>query len=352
MQQQFTEEQNEMTLKELLLSVKEYALVCLRSWKVIILFVLPFFFYQLYQRLTKPKYFGASLTFMVNDSRGSSIGGVLGQLRGLAGEDEDKMDKILELAKSRRTVSDALFIKAIVDGKEDYLANHLIRCQNFHAEWSGDPYLEGFLFTNNNIDSFSLQENRALYTVHRTMIGTGKVDPLFVTSSNKKTGIMAFSLFTNNGDLTLILIKQLFKSLSGFYVESTVRRERESYEVLVKKRESIEQTLRSNDVATAVHDDRNNSLLLQVDKVPAKRYTRNNAILSMLYGEVVKNAELAEFALKTATPYISAIDEPIPPLKGQTYGRVRDFANFIGIGFLLGCIFVCTRHFLRKVINE
>jgi hypothetical protein len=343
---------DDMTLKELILKLYEYFLECKRNWMIILLFAFPFIGYQLYQRLTKPMFYPASLTFMVNDSQGSSIGGVLGQLKGLTGEDEDKLDKILELAKSRRTLGHALMQKGKVNGKEDLFANHLMVVQGIDRDLKKDPLLANFVFTNTNVDSFSLLENRLLYMLHKILIGNEKVEPLFSTANNKKTGIMVFSLNTNNEELTIALIKQIYESLSNYYIESTVRKEKESYDILASKKDSIELLLNFNDYASAQHDDRSNSLLLQIDKVPAKRYNRNNALLSSLYGEIVKNTELAEFALKTATPFISVIDEPIPPIKPRIYGTSKNIAIYGFVGLIIGIFFVCLRYLFSSVMKE
>jgi uncharacterized protein involved in exopolysaccharide biosynthesis len=343
---------DEITLKELILKFREYFEECKKHWKLIFLFSIPFIAYQLYERFTKPATYGASLTFMVNDSQGSSIGGVLGQLTGLTGEDEDKLDKILALANSRRTIGNALFHTAEINGKPDYLANHLIREQGLHDKWRKDTMLSAFLFNSGNVDSFSLVENRAFYALHKVLIGTDVVDPIFTTSSNKKTGIMSFSLRTHSEELTLKLIKTIFNSLSDFYIESTVRKEKESYEILVAKKDSIERVLFRNDISSALHDDRNNSLLLQVDKVPAKRFSRNNNILTTIYAEVLKNTELAEFALKTATPFITSIDEPIPPIKPLSKGRIKDILIYCLSGMFLGVLFVIARKIYRTAMAE
>lgn len=338
----------EITLKELILKVKEYYFECKKNWKLILLFTVPFVGYQLYLRFTVPPYYPATLTFMVNDSKGSSVGGLLGQFRGLVGEDEDKLDKILELAKTRRTISAALFKKVIINKKEDYFANHLIQIENIHDIWTKDSTLANFSFSRPAIDSFTLQENRALRQVHQTLIGGNSTKPLFTTVSMKKTGIMTFMLQTQNEDFTIAFIKALYNSLSDFYIESTVRKEKETYDILCEKRDSLEKVLFINDMSTAKHEDQNNSLLLQTDKVPVKRYARNNQILTALYGEIIKNTEFAEFALKTATPFITSIDEPIPPLKPIKEGRLKNLIIYLLIGFALGCVFVIV----RKLIHD
>jgi hypothetical protein len=345
-------ERKEMSLKELILQVKGFVSACATNWKTILIFVLPFVGFQLWNRFSKPMYYPTRLTFMVNDAKGSSVGGMLGQLAGLGGNDVDKMDKILELAKSRRTMSHALLQLAVVDGVQDCFGNHLIKDQALDRSWEKDTILAGFRFTKSITDSFANKDNRAVYVLHKILIGDENIKPIFSTSVNKKTGIMVFNLKTNSEDLSIQFIKQVFKSLSGYYVESTVRKERESFEVLSAKKDSVERILFSNDMASALHDDRHNSLLFQADKVPAKRFSRNNTVLTGLYAELVKNTALAEFALKTATPFITAIDEPVSPIKPKRYGSLRDLLTYLFLGLLFGCIYVILRKVYQDIMQE
>jgi hypothetical protein len=344
--------EGEITLKQLIFTIREYFVEVLRNWKIVLLFVFPFLAYQCYLRFTKAPDYSALITFMVNDTKGSSISGMLGQFGGLIGTDDNKLDKILELGKSRRTLADAIFTKATIDGKEDYFANHLIRLHGLHKQWERDTMLRDFVFTKTNEAQFSIKENLALRNLHKLLIGSESTDPIFTTSANKKTGIMAFNLKTKSPELSISLLKQIFASLSNFYIESTIRKEKDSWQVLVDKRDSIARVLNYNDVSSARHDDQNNSLLFQVDKVPAKRYSRNNLVLTSLYGEIVKNTELAEFALKTATPYITAIDEPIPPIRPAFKGKLSDMIIYSILGAVVGIFYILARYIYRKAINS
>lgn len=343
-------EEDEITLKEVILKIKEFYFECRKNWLIVLLFTIPFIAYQLYLRFTSPAYFSGSLTFMVNDSKGSSMGGLLGTFKGLVGEDEDKLEKILELAKTRRTVGTALFKKGTINGKMDFFANHLINIEGIHDNWKKDTILAGFTFTRSTTDSFTTVENRALRDLHQLIIGNEFVKPLLLTSTSKTSGIMTFDLRTQNEQLTIQLLKTLFESLSSFYIESTIRKEQETFDLLSAKKDSIEGILYRNDIASAKHTDHSNNLLLQLDKVPAKRYNRNEQILTAMYAEVVKNTEFAEFALKTATPYITSIDEPIPPLTPIRKGKLKHLFLYTLIGAGLGSMFVISRKIYKDAM--
>ena len=342
---------DEVTLKELILKVKDYYGEIKRNWKIMAVFVTFGLLVQVYRVLTFKKYYNATVTFMVNDAKGPSMGGVLGQLGGLMGDKEEKLDKILELAKSRKMVGKALFQKGTINGKEDFYANHIIDIEQLQDRWAKDTILNGFSFKEGKIADFKNADNSALLEIYKQIVGgEGVKDPLYEASSNKKTGILTFSIKTRSEALALQLSEAFFRSLSEYYVESSTRKERETYAILKTKKDSIERILNNNDVVSAQRDDQSNSLVSSIDKVPAKRYSRNNVILTALYGEIVKNSEMADYALKSSTPFVTIIDEPIPPLKPTKMGWISSAIIGLIIGGFLGALFVIGRKIYREAL--
>ena len=342
---------DEVTLKELILKVKDYYGEIKRNWKIMAVFVTFGLLVQVYRVLTFKKYYNATVTFMVNDAKGPSMGGVLGQLGGLMGDKEEKLDKILELARSRKMVGKTLFQKGTINGKEDFYANHIIDIEQLQDRWAKDTILNGFSFKEGKIADFKNADNSALLGIYKQIVGgEGVKDPLYEASSNKKTGILTFSIKTRSEALALQLSEAFFRSLSEYYVESSTRKERETYAILKTKKDSIERILNNNDVVSAQRDDQSNSLVSSIDKVPAKRYSRNNVILTALYGEIVKNSEMADYALKSSTPFVTIIDEPIPPLKPTKMGWISSAIIGLIIGGFLGALFVIGRKIYREAL--
>ena len=347
-------EDDEVTLKELVLKAREHYQEIKRNWKIVAVFVAVGLLVQGYRVLTFKKYYNATVTFMVNDAKGPSMGGVLGQLGGLMGDKEEKLDKILELARSRKMIGKALFQKGTINGKEDFYANHLIDIEEINDWWieqNEDSILNGFVFKEDKIAKFTNVENSALQKVYKQIVGGENIkEPLYAASSNKKTGILTFSIKTRNEKLSLQLSEAFFQSLSQYYVESSTRKEQETYNILKTKKDSIERILNNNDVASAQREDQSNSLLYSMDKVPAKRYSRNNVILTALYGEIVKNSEMADYALKSSTPFVTIIDEPIPPLKPTKLKWIPSMLIGLLIGAFLGALFVIARKIYREAL--
>lgn len=347
---------DEITLRELILKIKEYWAEIWRNWLTIALITLPFVGYFGYPALNRPLTYTAQLTFMLNDDKGGNgIASMLGQFGSLLGGrgGDYQLGKILEIARSRRIISAALFEKYNLNGQEDFYANHIIRLQQLHDKWKADTTLNGFLFTQGDPTAFSRTENKALLALYGEMIGgVGVGRPMFGTGLDEDTGIMTLSLNSRDEMLAIELLNTLYKNISAFYIEKSIQRESETLEILTQKRDSIGRVLNSNDYAAAAFDEKSRGLLQETQKVPSTRYRRNTQILSLMYGEALKNAEFAEFALKSSTPFLSLIDVPIPPLKPEARGRVNTILTWLIIGLLLGSVYVITRKIVREAMAE
>ena len=348
--------EEEITLRELILSTRKYWTEIRRNWMIIVLIMLPFIGYFGYRAFIKPITYTAKLTFMLNDEQGGGgVASLLGQFGGLLGNtgSDYQLEKILEIAHSRRIITAALFEKYKWNDQEDFFANHVIRVQNLHKKWKKDTTLNGFLFTEGDFATFNRQENKALLALYGEMIGGEDIErPMFGTGLDDDTGIMTLSMYSRDEMLAIDLLNTLYQNISTFYIDKSVERERETLEILARKRDSIGQALNRNDVSSAGFQDQSYGLLQEINKVPGRRYLRNNQVLTIAYGEAIKNAELADFSLKSNTPFLSLIDVPIPPIKPDPRGRVRALIIGVLLGLTLGILFVIGRKAVKEAMAD
>lgn len=348
-------QEEELTLADIVAKIREYWAELRRTWRILALTCLPFLVWQGYMWYTSKPTYQTKLTFMVDDDSGTGGGllsGLLGGF-GLAGGG-DNNDKILELARSMRIIQQALFQKANINGQTDYLANHFIRLQNLHEEdWSKKPQnpsqasLKGFLFTRDSIEHFTRLEYSALKSLYGMLLGSEEYRPLFTARDNADSGVMTLSLTTRSEAMTIALLRAIFEQLSDFYINASTEKQQETYEIIRAKSDSLRRLLAGTEYRAAQFKEQNNLLLRPTDQVPTERLARDKAILSLMYGESVKNLELADFALRNKVPYIQAIDLPIPPLAGTPYGKKKALGLGLGLGLVLGSLFVIGRKMMR-----
>ena len=77
---------------------------------------------------------------------------------------------------------------------------------------------------------------------------------------------------------------------------------------------------------------------------------RDVKMLQVVYGEAIKNLEMADFALKNKTPFIQAIDLPVAPLKKVKKSKLKGLLTGLSIGILLGSVFVVGRKIIRNAM--
>ena len=353
------QQDEELTLRDLVFRLREYAAEIRRCWLTVALICLPFLIWQGYLAFTTPVKYSAALTFMVDDDAGGGAGlinSLLGDIGLGAGENNN--DKIIELAKSMRIVRQALFQKVAVGGQSDYLANHFIRIQKLHEEeWykkpksPGQPSLNGFLFTRDSFEQFSRLEYAAFKSIYGILLGDEKHTPLFSTRTNQDSGIMSFSLSTRSEEMTIALLRAIFDQLSAFYILSSTEKQQATFDIIQAKADSIRRLLTGTEYRAAQFREQNNLLLRPTDQLPTERMGREKGMYALMYGEALKNLELADFALRNKVPYIQPIDLPIPPLSAAPYGKKKALLLGLGLGLLLGGLFVVGRKVVREQMN-
>ncbi len=345
-------ENDEITLKELIEKIKKFSREIRRYWYISLVAAILFGAYMFYEAYKTPITYPATLTFMLNEDTGGGMGmlsGLLGSfgLGGGGGGGEQNLFKILELAKSRHIMQDVILSKATVDGKNDYLGNHLINQWKELNQWSSPKdttRLYDFQFTRDSIEKFSRLENAAVIASCAKL--TGK-NAIFSSANDKQTSIMTLSLTTNSEELSVVLLRTIFEKLSSYYIDKTVEKQQSTYTLLRNKTDSIHALLSGKESSKANFDDSNMGLAFAAPKLTGQRLERDVRMLQVMYGEAIKNLEMADFSLKNKTPFIQAIDLPVAPLKKEKKSKLIALITGIGIGVLLGSVFVVGRKIIR-----
>jgi G-rich domain on putative tyrosine kinase len=368
-------ENDEITLKELLLKLSEYGQEVRKNWFIIALICLAttgFFMYKAF--VNRPEYL-AKLTFMVNTDDSKSAGGaaasILGQFGLGGGDSKDNLDKILALSKTNTILEKALFRKVTVDGVTDCYANELIRDLLIHEKWEKDTSglkgflfsttdlakpnrkesLTGYLYSDDNTNKLTRVESNALKALIDKLVGNEGEVPLFNSNYDKKTGIMSLTLNTYSEDLSIKLLEEIYLQLSKFYIDKTVEKQKRSYELVSAKADSIESALNGVEYRQADFEDHNRMILFEKAKLPKLRLNRDRTVLNLMYNEAVKNQELAEFSLKNKIPYVQAIDTPFPPIKPTKESKAKALIIGLVSGFFLGVIFIIMRKIYRDALT-
>jgi len=353
--------EEEITLRDLILELKTFFLEFKKNWIWILLsgLIMAGIFY--YNYIKKPLTYNAQLTFMINGEEGgggSSIGGLLGAF-GLGGGSSSgsyNLEKLTELALSRKIVAMSLFEKITNQGKTDYVANHLIDQYEFHKNWSENDiaHLKGFYFENNNTDSFNRVENQVLKMVYRRIIGNPRagIEGIASVSYNDLSRIFRLSTNARSEEMSIELNKLLYKNLSQFYVEKSVENYQQTFDIMKSKVDSLDAKIKQKNYELLSFEDSNRNLSLR--KYQARKLSLQGEIskLAASYTEAFKSLEVTELALKNNTPVIVTIDEPIPPLMPSVKSKPKLLLTGAMLGGLFAMIFLTLRKIFRNIMRK
>ncbi|MGK0365264.1 MAG: hypothetical protein ACI85O_002330 [Saprospiraceae bacterium] len=344
---------DEITLKEVILTVQKFWGEILKNWKVVAVLAGIFGALFFLKAILSPVIYSTKMTFMINEygkSGGTGIGNVLSQF-GLGAETEEyNFKKILELSRSRRIIQTAIFKKTDVDGTEDFVVNHIIKLYDFHDKWKDNEQLKEFLFKNGDFDKFLVRENRVLKIIYKKVISPD--GGLFSAGYGMETGIISFSVNSINEDLSYLLVNQLYNSLSKFYTEKSVEKQLSTYNLIVGKRDSVRNELDTKQMRLLKFYDNSRSLLLSQHSAKKYALERDVQMLTQAYGEISKNAETAAFSLKNATPFFQEIDESIYPLSKEEPSILIAVILGAGLGLFLAITFIIGRMLIKKALEE
>lgn len=347
-------ENDEITLKELLLKTKEWYTFLLSKWKTIVLagsigalLGLGYSFYK------KPIY-TASLTYALEDGKAAGgLGGALGlassfglDLGGSSGGAFAGAN-LMELFKSRAMVEQTLLASVTQNNKTISLAEMFIQDKKWRKKWEEKPALKNITFLpNSDRTKFTRVQDSIFGVIYKDL----STESLTVEQKDKKVAIGTITLNSTNEYFAQQFTLALTNTVIDFYIETKSKRAKENMDILVRQTDSIRGELNGAITGVAVANDNTFGLnpALNVKRVPSARrqvdVQANTAILT----EIVKQAELAKVTLRKETPLIQVIDQPILPLPKEKLGKAKG----ILLGGILAGFLTILGLIVRRIFKE
>ena len=347
-------ENDEITLKELLLKAKEWYTYLLSQWKTIVLAGIIGALLGLGYSFTKKPIYTASLTYALED--GKAAGGGLGSLAssfgfdiGGAGGNSGAFSgaNLMELFKSRAMVEQTLLAPVRQNNKSISLAEMYIQDKKWREKWEEKPALKNITFLpNSDRAKFTRLQDSIFGVIYNDL----SKNALTVDQKDKKVAIGTITLKGTNEYFAQQFTLALTKTVTDFYIETKSKRAKENMDILVRQTDSIRGELNGAITGVAVANDNTFGLnpALNVKRVPSARrqvdVQANTAILT----ELVKQAELAKVTLRKETPLIQVIDQPILPLPKEKFGKVKG----ILLGGILAGFLTVLGLIVRRIFKE
>ncbi len=359
--------QDDVSLKDILKVVKDYFVELVKGWMFYLIIPAIFAAYFFYQAYTEPIYYPASVTFQVaQESAGGGAGGISSIIAAFGGsrKTEGNLEKILQLFSSRRIINNTLFYKTQINGKTDFLANHIV--DFYGLDELIDPFrgtvgwieqienLESFKFKG-PVDSTSTSEEFIMnYVLYSHLTGNTNLDIKAMIGSqvDEKSNIMRISMSTIHEDLTLESVKVLYNQLSSYYIDNAIEKTKKIKEIAQYKKDSISVELAIAERKLAEFEDGHRNLVWVRGELEKQKLQRKARILEVMYTEVVRQLEMSDFDMRRRTPYVSFIDMPVKPITPIVQSKSDALIKGLILGFFLTTFFLIGRKVIKDALNE
>jgi uncharacterized protein involved in exopolysaccharide biosynthesis len=300
----------------------------------------------------KPVY-KAELRFVVkSEGSGSGLSGMLGGLGSvLGGSSGSPLERTIEIAGSDRIVGSALLSEVQIDGRNEILANSLIRINKINEAWAKDSLLKNVQFTvrDSAIEQMDFPKRKAIKTLEAILIPKSG-DGIISKSIDKKSGVVMLAATHENEDFAIVLTKEIFNKLRDFYVEQMTTSAVNNVLILQKKVDSIKFELAKVQSSFARTTDQSFGLLFQEDKVELKKLAVREQMLMAMYAEAQKNLETFKFMNDSAIPSLTVIDMPYSPLKKIQKSKAFYTAGGFFLGGFLTFLFILIRRWYKNLM--
>lgn len=308
---------DEISLKELILKIREWYRYLLTKWVIILAAgILGGALGFIYAWTKKPVY-TATTTFVLEDGKSGGISQYAG-LAALAGVSLGgnggglfQGDNLLELYKSRTMLQQTLLSTGEFDGKKDLLINRYIQINKLRKTWAKNPKLAELSF------SIPVEKyTRAHDSVMTTIIGDLNRNYLKVSKPDKKLGIIDVDVKSQDEQFAKVFNDRVVATVNQFYIETKTKKQNANIRVLQHQADSVRRMLNAAIGGTAASIDANPNAnpALQILRVPSQRKQIDVQANSAIYAEIVKNLEMARLTARQDAPLIQVVDKPVYPL--------------------------------------
>jgi hypothetical protein len=339
---------DEISLKELILKIKEWYAYLLSKWKTILIAALLGGLLGLTYAYIKNPVYTAETTFVLEEGES---GGGLGAYAGIAsmvgidlgsgGGGIFKGDNILQLYKSRKMIQETLLSEGVFDGKPQLLIDRYIAFNKLREGWAKKSNLAKLTFTQNTNNYTRIQDS-----VMGKIVETINKSALEVTKPDKKLSIISVKVKSEDELFSKSFTETMVKNVNQFYIKTKTKKSIENISILQKQADSVRNVLNISlgGVAAAIDANPNSNPAFQSLRVGSQRKQVDVQASGAIYQEIVKNLEMAKITLRNEKPLIQVIDEPVLPLKVDKFGKLKGIV--LG-GTLLGLITVISLLFKR-----
>jgi len=340
---------DEISIGDLITKLGEYRRYLLRKWWVILIFSFIMGLALRFYINWRPEHYISHTDFSVKGTEGSSTSSLTSLATsfgfGISTGSEFTNEYFLAIIKSRRMVKETLLQKKTVklgkqEPREDYLANFYIE---MYPRWAKKKKVKDFRIGHGNIDSLTIYEDSVLTVIYDEL-----VDKDLSLEYNDDLDLNQLEFSSLSRDYSVIFASYIARAASDYYIESQVKNETETVELISHRVDSIRAAMTAKEDQLAAVQDQSAFTIKAKGLLTQGRLLREIEILSVEYAEAYAQLELARFDLQNKAPLVNIIDTP----RISTIKEKEQIMLYMIIGFILGAILTSVVLVVRKYSRD
>ncbi len=349
---------DELSLKEIILIIKDWWKYLLSKWIFILVFGLSGAALGVVYSVFKAPKYTAHLSFALIESGGEFSGladlatsfGVSGLLNGKSGAFSG--DNLLEIIVSRRAVEQTLLVPVDYKGQEKTLIDVFIEFNQLKKKWKNNkkvPELKNISFpVGQPRETFTRLQDSVLNLVYKA-VSSPKV--MSVVRKNKKISIVTVDFTSTNEVFSKIFVENLMDQTYTFYSSTRTSQSRANIEMMQHTADSIKNLYETALYNSAGISRLNVNQALTYASVPRIKHENNAQLYGAVYAEVLKNLETLKLDLARKTPLVQIIDTPRYPLYKTRFGKLKGLIFGGVIGGIIAVGYLLSKLYLKNVLK-
>ncbi len=302
-----------------------------------------------YNYIKSPVHY-ARTTFVLDNDTSSGSMGDLSSLASLAGINASsfieasslfQIDNIQELYRSSSMLKNTLLSSAKINDKEILIIERFAKAEKLINKWRKLGI---------NLEDF---KNKKLSRLQDSLIKESikliKKEYLLVDKPSRKTTILEIGFIHKDELLAKSFNENLVSIVNKFYFDTKTLKTGANLEILKKQSDSVKNVLNES-ILVLAEKDQNIPYLNALDKIsliPYQKAMIDVQVNSAIYGEIVKQLELAKVTHRNNMPLIQIIDKPILPLENSRWKLVKTFF----LSFIIGVSSIILGLSFKRIIN-
>ena len=256
---------------------------------------------------------GSSLMSMVAGQFGLDVGSLTGGNGVLGG------DNVLELSKSKQLLQKAMMNSSFPEAGKDSsysLADKYADVMKWKEKWKKSKYVGYEVSFAVGKTNYTRIEDSLIQVMMKRIVEK----ELAVSKPDKKLGFYTIQLETRNELLSKLISQKILSTTSNFYIDGKTGRLRKNLERLQKRVDSLGKMVNEKTFASAYSNldimiDANQAMA--ESNASAEIKSKDKTVANIVYGELLKNLEVAKTSLIQETPSIIVVDETKLPIKNE-----------------------------------